>query len=178
MRCLLCCWFAAALSLEPAAAQRRHLPWTYPPPDLTPGQRVRVWTWELGSSVFRSSPFAGPRDVRISGTLVAYSPFDSVRIARTGPGALFSITPQLTMSWSSVTQIDVPNGRNTFGGAAGGLAGAFGVALLASLVGTAFGCDVGNNCPNVWRTTAQVSLVTVPAGAVYGFFSTRWKRVY
>jgi len=178
LRWLLYGAMAASLGLESATAQRRRLPWTNPTPDLAPGQRVRVWTWEPGLSVFRSSPFAGARDVRISGTLVAYSPLDSVRIARTGPVALFSMTPERTVYWSSVTQIDVPNGRNTLGGAAGGLAGAFGVALLASLVGKAFGCDVGDNCPNVWRTTAQVSVVAVPAGAVYGFFSTRWKRVY
>ncbi len=178
MRCLLCCWFAAALSLEPAAAQRRHLPWTYPPPGLRPGERVRVWTWEPAFPAFGSSPFAGSREVRLAGTLVAYSPLDSLRVARTGLADLFSMTPERTVYWSNVAQIDVPNGRNTLGGAAGGLAGAFGVALLASVVAKAFGCDVGNNCPNVWRTTAQVSLVTVPAGAIYGFFSTRWKRVY
>jgi len=177
MRCLLCCWFVATLGLEPAVAQRR-LPWTAPPPPLSLGQRVRVWTWEPGYARLGASPFAVPRDVRLTGALVAYSPLDSVRIARTGPVALFSMTPERTVYWSSVTQIDVPNGRNTLGGAAGGLAGAFGVALLASLVGKAFGCDVGDNCPNVWRTTAQVSVVAVPAGAVYGFFSTRWKRVY
>jgi hypothetical protein len=177
MRCLLCCWVAATLSLQAAVAQRR-LPWTAPPPPLSLGQRVRVWTWDPGYTRLGASPFAVPRDVRLTGTLVAYSPLDSVRVARTGPAALFSMTPERTVYWSSVAQIDVPNGRNTLGGAAGGLAGAFGVALLASVVAKAFGCDVGNNCPNVWRTTAQVSLVTVPGGAVYGFFSTRWKRVY
>lgn len=155
--------------IESATAQRR-LPWTYPPPDLAPGQRVRVWTWE--------SSFGRPRDVRLTGTLVAYAPLDSLRVARTGPTALFSMSPERTVYWSSVAQIDVPNGRNTLGGAAGGLAGAFGVALLAALVAKGVGCEHGNSCPNVWRSTAQISLLTVPAGAVYGFFSTRWRRVY
>jgi len=177
MRCLLCCWFVATLGLEPAVAQRR-LPWTAPPPALTFGQRVRVWTWEPGFPAFGTSPFGGRREVRLAGTLLAYSPHDSLRIARTGAAALFSLHPERTVYWSSVTQIDVPNGRNTLGGAAGGLAGAFGVALMFAVVAKAFGCDYGNSCPNVWRMTAQVSLVTVPAGAVYGFFSTRWKRVY
>ena len=160
-----------------ATAQRR-LPWTFPPPVLTPGQRVRVWTWEPGSSAFAPSPLARPRPVRLAGTLVAYSPLDSVRIVRTGPTALLSVTPERTVYWSSVAQIDVPNGRNTLGGAAGGVAGAFGVALLWAVVAKSVGCEHGDNCPNVWRSTARISLVTVPAGAVYGFLSTRWKRVY
>ena len=177
MRCLLCCWCAWALSFEPAAAQRR-LPWIAPPPLLTLGQRVRVCTWDQGYPAFGTSPFAGPREVRLAGTLLAYSPLDSVRIARTGPAALFSPNPERTVYWASVAQIDVPNGRNTLDGAARGLGGAFGLALMFNLIGRAFGCNYSHNCPNVWRTTAQVSLVTVPAGAVYGFFSTRWKRVY
>ena len=168
---------AAFFAIEPAAAQRR-LPWTAPAPALSLGQRVRVWTWEPGFPVFGRSPFAGPRDVRLVGTLLAYSPLDSVRIARTGPAALFSPNPERTVYWSSVAQIDVPNGRNTLGGAAGGLAGAFGVALFWAVLAKGFGCEVGNSCPNVWRSTARISLLTVPAGAVYGFFSTRWKRVY
>ncbi len=128
--------------------------------------------------MFRSSPFARTRDVRLTGTLVAYSPLDSLRVARTGPAALFSMTPERTVYWSSVGQIDVPNGRNTLGGAAGGLGGAFGLALFWAGLAKGFGCEVGNSCPNVWRSTARISLLTVPAGAVYGFFSTRWKRVY
>ena len=178
LRWLLYSALAASLGLEPAVAQRR-LPWTAPPPALTLGQRVRVWTWEPASPVFVPSPvFGRPRDVRISGTLVAYSPLDSVRISRTGPAALFLTAPERTVYWSSMAQIDVPNGRNTLGGAAGGLAGAFGVALLGAVVARGLGCEHGNSCPNVWRMTARISLVTVPAGAVYGFFSTRWKRVY
>ncbi len=70
--------------------------------------------------MFRSSPFARTRDVRLTGTLVAYRPLDSLRVARTRPAALFSMTPERTVYWSSVGQIDVPNGRNTLGGAAGG----------------------------------------------------------
>ena len=116
--------------------------------------------------------------MRLAGTLVAYTPRDSLRIARTGAAALFSPHPERTVYWASVAQIDVPNGRNTLGGAAGGLAGAFGVALLGALFAKGFGCEQGNGCPNVWRSTARISLLTVPAGAVYGFFSTRWKRVY
>ena len=170
MRCLLCCWFAATLSLQAAVAQRR-LPWTASPPDLSLGERVRVWTWEPG-------PFARPREVRLAGTLVAYSPLDSVRIMRTGPAALFSPHPDRTVYWSSVAQIDVPNGRNTVDGAARGLGGALGLALMFNLLGRAFGCNHSHSCPNVWRTTARAALVTVPAGTVYGFFSTRWKRVY
>ncbi len=112
------------------------------------------------------------------GTLLAYSPRDSVRIVRTGAGALFLPNSERTVYWSSVAQIDVPNGRNTLGGAAGGLAGAFGAVLLGAALAKGFGCEHGNGCPNVWRSTARLSLVTVPAGAVYGFFSTRWKRVY
>jgi len=137
-----------------------------------------VWTWEQGFPAFGTSPFGSEREVRLAGTLVAYSPHDSVRIARTGPAALFSPSRERTVYWSSVAQIDVPSGRNTLDGAASGLGGALGVALMFNLVGRAFGCNYSHNCPNVWRTTAQVALVTVPAGAVYGFFSTRWKRVY
>jgi len=177
MRCLVCCWLAASLSFESADAQRR-LPWTYDPPVLELGRRVRVSAWEPGFSSLGPSPFAGPREVRLAGTLVAYSPLDSVRIARTGAAALFSASPERTVYWSSVAQIDVPNGRNTLDGAARGLGGAFGVALMFNLIGRAFGCNYSHNCPNVWRTTAQVAFVTVPAGTIYGFFSTRWKRVY
>ena len=165
------------LGLGPAAAQRR-LPWTDPPPLLALGQRVRVSTWEPGFQTVGPSPFGVPRAVRLVGTLVAYSPLDSIRVVRTGPFAQFSGSPERTVYWSNVSQIDVPNGRNTLGGMAGGLGGALGVALLINLTAHAFGCNYGDNCPNVWTTTARVSLLTVPAGAVYGFFSTRWKRVY
>jgi hypothetical protein len=177
MRWFVYAGLAASLAFEPAVAQRR-LPWTYDAPVLELGQRVRVSTWEPGFSALGPSPFAGPREVRLAGTLVAYSPLDSVRVARTGPFAQFSASPERTVYWSNVSQIDVPNGRNTLDGMARGLGGAFGLALLANLGAHAFGCNYSKNCPNVWKTTAQVSLVTVPAGAVYGFFSTRWKRVY
>lgn len=177
MRCLLCCWFAAMLGLGPAVAQRR-LPWTAPPPLLTLGQRVRVWTWEHGFPALGTSPFGGQREVRLAGMLVAYSPHDSVRIARTGAAALFSPNPERTVYWSSVAQIDVPNGRNTLQGAVGGLGGAFFLALLAALGERALGCQYEHMCGSVWRKTARISVVTVPVSAVYGFFSTRWKRVY
>lgn len=116
--------------------------------------------------------------MRLTGALVAYSPLDSVRIARTGAAALFSANPERTVYWSSVGQIDVPNGRNTLGGAVGGLGSAFFLALFAALGERALGCEVEHMCGSVWRKTARISVVTVPAGVVYGFFSTRWKRVY
>ncbi len=161
-----------------APAQRR-LPWTAPPPTLALGQRVRVATWQAGFTMFGTRPFPVTREVRLVGTLVAYSPADSVRITPTGPFALLSASQDRTVYWADLSRIDVPNGRNTLDGAARGLAGAFGLALLGNLAAHAFGCDHGNhNCPNVWTTTARISLVSVPVGAVYGFFSTRWKRVY
>ena len=177
MRWFLYGGLAASLTVEPAVAQRR-LPWTYDAPVLDLGQRVRVSAWDPGFSALGPSPFAGPREVRLAGTLVAYSPLDSVRVAPTGAIALLRVTPVRTVYWSTLSQIDVPNGRNTLDGAARGLGGALGVALMFNLVGRAFGCNLSHNCPNVWRTTAQVALVTVPVGTVYGFFSTRWKRVY
>jgi len=177
MRWFLYGGLAASLTVEPAVAQRR-LPWTYDAPVLELGQHVRVSAWEPGFSALGPSPFAGPREVRLAGTLVAYSPLDSVRVAPAGALALLRVTPVRTVYWSTVSQIDVPNGRNTLGGAAAGLAGALGIALLGALGERALGCEYGNACSNVWRTTARFAVYTVPAGAVYGFFSTRWKRVY
>ena len=177
LRVLACCGLVASLSAEPAHAQR-HLSWNGPPPQLALGQRVRVSTWAPGFPTFGTSPFGVTRPVRFTGMLVAYSPLDSVRVARTAFFAQLSASPDRTVYWSDISRIDVPNGRNTLEGAAGGLGGAFGVALLVSLIGHVFGCNYSDNCPNIWKTTAQVSLVTVPGGAVYGFFSTRWKRVY
>ena len=177
MRWLAYSGLAASLSLEPAAAQRR-LPWTDPPPALAFGDRVRVSTWEAGFPGFRASPFATTREVQLAGTLVAYSPLDSVRVARSGVVGLLWATPERTVYWSTISQIDVPSGRNTLGGAARGLAGALGIALLGALGERMLGCQYDRSCHNVWKPTARFAVYTVPAGAVYGFFSTRWKRVY
>ena len=177
MRWLVSCGVVVAAGIESAAAQRR-LPWTAPPPALALGERVRVSTWEPGFPAFGSSPFAGTREVRLAGTLIAYSPLDSVRVARTGAVTLFSTTPERTVYWSTVSQIDVPNGRNTLAGAAGGLGGAFGLALLGALGERVLGCQYEHNCGSVWKATARLALYTVPVGTVFGFFSTRWRRVY
>jgi hypothetical protein len=163
------------LGASPSLAQRAR-PGFDAPPFLAPGQRVRVWTWEP-TPVLRA-PRQFLRDVRIVGTLLEYDPPDSLRLRKAGPFAVFSLTPEHTAYWASVTRIDVPNGRDVLSGAAGGLAGAFGIALLTGLVERAFGCAVGDNCGSVFTYTAQVAIFTVPAGTVVGFFSTRWKRVY
>ena len=166
------------LSIGTSLVAQRRLPWTYPIPALGPGDRVRVWAWEYGPHLRPYSLQLGARETHTVGELVLYHAPDSLRLRVTGLRAPFALIPERTIMWEHVSRIDTPNGRDVLGGAARGLATAFGAALMVSLAYHAFGCEQGNSCGNVWERTARYSVVTIPVGAVVGFLSTRWKRVY
>jgi len=81
-----------------------------------------------------------------------------------------------TVYWPDIGRIDVPHGRNTLGGLGLGAGVAAGTVLTIS-----FYCKIwaGEHCMSqAWQLSRRVVYIAIPAGAVWGFFSTRWKRVY
>ena len=148
-------------------AQHRRSP--ADPPNLSPGDRVRVWA------------FPGPR---VTGTLVVYSP-DLLAMDGTEREGLpllsrplfFPETRHYEFDWVKVRRIDVPNGRDVVRGIGGGVAGALFTGGMISGLCTIFG---GRNNPEcgVLKWSARAAPIMIPLGTVIGFFSTRWKRVY
>lgn len=136
-------------------------------PGLAAGDRVRMWIVP---------------GLRVTGILVSYSPDALAVEGRQGEGIpllgrplMFPPTQRYDLSWVDVRRIDVPDGRNVLGGVGGGLAGAVFMGALISLGCTAEG---GHSECGVLHWTLRAAPFTVPLGAVFGFFSTRWRRVY
>ncbi|MGH7568413.1 MAG: hypothetical protein ACREL9_05505 [Gemmatimonadales bacterium] len=139
--------------------------------------RVRVWAW--AEPEILGVPVPGIRAERVAGRLQAYFPGDSLTVRRTGL-TWPPWSPRVrTWAWDRVDRIDVPVGRNVGGGVAGGAGAALGVAISLHVM-DAFICRPwGGSClPGFWKTTAYAAAVTVPVGAVVGYFSPRWKPVY
>jgi hypothetical protein len=157
---------ACVVGATPAVAQRSRP--VGGPPDLSPGDRVRVWA------------FPGPR---ITGILTAYTP-DSLSIfGHEGEGipvigrvAFPPPTRRYDLYWVNVRRIDVPHGRDVIRGIGGGVAGALVTGAMVSALCTGFGGQ-HSQC-GFWRWSARSAVFTIPLGAVIGFLSTRWKRVY
>ena len=136
-------------------------------PTLATGDRVRLWIVP---------------GIRVTGTLVSYSPdtlsvdgSQAKGIPLLGRPLELPQTRRYDLNWVDVRRIDVPNGRNVWGGIGGGVAGAVFTGALISLGCTAAG---GHTDCGVVRWTLRAAPITVPIGAVIGFFSTRWQRVY
>ena len=151
------------------AAQYAHSARFRPAPELAPGDRVRVLIrppWYVRTR--------GPSP-RITGELIDYAPLDSLTIRRTGLRVPWQ--PEIgTVYWPDIGRIDVPHGRNTLGGLGLGAGVAAGTVLTIS-----FYCKIwaGEHCMSqAWQLSRRVVYIAIPAGAVWGFFSTRWKRVY
>jgi len=144
-------------------------------PLLAAGQKVRVWALE--QTTFLGMPTPRLRELRIVGTLTDYHPPDSLTLRRT---ALF-VAPwrsrEHTARWESIHRIDVPHGRDVPGGVLAGLGIAIGYGLGIAFVERVF-CDAEPCGSSVLKLTARAAVVTIPAGALAGLFTTRWKRVY
>lgn len=152
-----------------------------PPPDLTPGQKVKVRIAEPA----RLQPLMivppGIRPVTVVGTVTGYRPLELITVRREGWIAGIGPTTERTVDWIDVMGIEVPqqrNGVNAVQGAASGFGAALGWGLMAGFF-DGFFCTRGARCDrNAWHHTKRAAVYTVPVGAVIGFFSTRWKRVY
>jgi hypothetical protein len=147
---------------SPAGAQRRDTgfaaDWTALMA-LAPGDKVRVWI---------------KREARVTGVLTEYHPPDSLSVERSLDFFHLSPPRQYDVYWIDVRRIDVPHGRDLLGGAARGVGAAVGVGLSISFLCTALG---GDQC-GVLRWSLRAAPATVPMGVAWGFFSTRWRRVY
>ena len=157
-----------------------------PPPDLAVGQKVKLRIVEPAPPprpLFLPNPVPRPthRPVTMVGTLVSYEPQARITVLRHGAIVGIGGQTERTVDWSDVLGIEVPqrrNGLNALNGAAAGFGAALGWGLMAGMFDTLF-CTRGARCDrDVWDRTKQVAPYAVPVGAVIGFFSTRWKRVY
>jgi hypothetical protein len=126
---------------------------------LAPGDKVRVWI---------------KREARVTGILTEYHPPDSLRVDRSPDFLHLSLPRHYDLYWIDVGRIDVPHGRDLLGGTLRGVGSAVGVGALISLGCTAAG---GQQC-GVARWSVKAAPLAIPAGFVWGFFSTKWKRVY
>ena len=156
-----------------------------PPPDLVIGQKVKLHIAAPAQSapLFIPTPMPGPRmrHVFVVGTLTDYEPHE--RISVLGHGWPFSLAPtsERSVDWIDLLGIEVPQRRNALNavnGAAAGFGAALGWGLMAGIFDSFF-CTKGARCDrDAWDRTKQVAPYAVPIGAVIGFVSTRWKRVY
>ena len=167
---------AAVLMLQPARSiGQSFVAHSATAPVLAPGQKVRVWTLE--QATFLGLPTPRLQALRFVGTLTAYNPPDSLSLRRT---ALF-VAPwrsrEYTARWESVRRIDVPHGRDAVGGTLAGVSAAIGYGLFISFFERVF-CDAQSCGRGVLTYGARAAVVTVPAGALAGIFTTRWKRAY
>lgn len=151
----------------PAVAQRfDHL--DTPPPNLAPGDRVRVWSVDAP---------------RVTGTLLAYLPNEALSVDGSVTEGIPLLSRPLIIAeprrydfdWVAVRRIDVPNGRNILHGIALGVGGA--VLLGAFASAACHGFARGQECGLV-RWTLKAAVLSVPLGTAVGLLSTRWKRVY
>ena len=149
------------------------------PPDLAPGDRVRVHVRAEQQTI--AGPTPRVLRARYSGTLTLYTADDGLALERDKLLGTYPNPAAVRFSWPQVSRIDVPvRGGNWLGGAArGGL-----VALMGGAAGWIV-CAVGGNvlrdadqgC-HFWKYTGRIALVTVPVGAIIGSRFTRWKPVY
>lgn len=148
------------------------------PPDLAPGDRVRVHVLAPQQTIVGPKP----RVLRAtySGTLTLYTVDDGLALERDKFLGTYPSPAAVRVFWPQVSRIDVPaRGGNWLGGAAAGGV----VALMGGAVGW-FACGVlGGNQPGAegcsfWDYTGRIALVTVPVGAIIGSRFTRWKPVY
>ena len=155
----LCVLVLAGAAPASGMAQRRGTAFTADPPFLAPGDKVRVWI---------------KRGPRVTGVLTRYDAPDSLTVERS-QFFLDPLPPRVySLYWIDVRRIDVPHGRDLLGGTLGGAGAAVGVGLSISLLCTAFG---GDQC-GVARWSVKAAPYTIPLGLVWGFFATRWQRVY
>jgi hypothetical protein len=142
-----------------ATAQRRDAGFGAEPPFLAPGDRVRVWI---------------KRGPRVTGVLTRYDAPDSLTVERS-QFFLNPLPPRVySLYWIDVRRIDVPHGRDLLGGALRGVGAAVAVGAFISLGCTAEG---GQRC-GVARWSVKAAPFTIPLGFAWGFFATRWRRVY
>jgi len=142
-----------------ATAQRRDSGFAADPPFLAPGDKVRIWI---------------KRGPRVTGVLTRYDAPDSLTLERS-QFLLNPLAPRVySLYWIDVRRIDVPHGRDLLGGALRGVGAAVAVGALISL-----GCSAegGERC-GVARWSVRAAPFTIPPGLVWGFFATRWRRVY
>jgi hypothetical protein len=140
-----------------------------PPPALAAGDRVRVL---VRPPIYIRVRGAGPR---IVGELADYAPGVSLTIRRTGVRAPWASTVEI-VNWADVGAIQIPNGRNTASGLVLGLGTGAGIVLTGAFTCKVFG---GSDCmTQSWHWTWRYAVAAVPAGVVWGYLSTRWKRVY
>jgi len=155
----VCVLWLAGAGPASGAAQRRGVAFAADPPFLTPGDRVRVWI---------------KRGPRVTGVLTRYDAPDSLTVERS-QFFLNPLPPRVyALYWIDVRRIDVPHGRDLLGGAARGVGAAIAAGAFISLGCTAEG---GRRC-GVARWSVKAALFTIPPGLVWGFFATRWRRVY
>jgi len=151
--------FVAAALPAGGAAQRRDSGFAADPPFLAPGDKVRIWI---------------KRGPRVTGVLTRYDAPDSLTLERS-QFLLNPLAPRVySLYWIDVRRIDVPHGRDLLGGALRGVGAAVAVGALISL-----GCSAegGERC-GVARWSVKAAPFTIPLGLVWGFFATRWRRVY
>jgi len=157
-----------------------------PPPDLAIGQKIRLRVVESAPPprpLFFPNPFPPPRfrPVTMVGSVISYEPLERIIVLRYGAILGIGGKTERAIDWTDVLGIDVPQRRNGLNAVHGALAGA-GVALGWGLMAgmfDSFVCSRGARCDrNAWERTKQVAPYAIPTGAVIGFFSTRWKRVY
>ena len=156
-----------------------------PPPDLAIGQKVKLHVVEPANPVPLFFPAATPgprlRAVSIVGRVTAYHPLERITVLRSGWFAGIGPRNERSVAWVDVRWIELPqrrNGLNAFYGAASGFGAALGWGLMAGIFDGLF-CTKGARCDrDAWDRTKQVAPYAVPIGALIGFFSTRWTRVY
>jgi len=167
---------AGLLMLQPARSiGQSFVARSAPVPLLAPGQKVRVWTLE--QVTFLGLPTPRLRALRIVGTLTEYDPPDSLSLRRTARFIAPWRSREYAASWESVRRIDVPHGRDVLGGTVAGIGAAIGYGLFVSFFQRVF-CDAPSCGRGVLTYSARAAVVTIPAGALAGLFTTRWKRVY
>jgi hypothetical protein len=155
-------------------------------PDLRLGQKVRVHFIAPPPPVALAFPTRGPKlgEGRMVGTLIDYRGYELIAVRREGWIAGIGPVSEHTIDWVDITRIETARPRNALNvvsGAAGGFVAAMVTSAIAMFVARPF-CDApsgdDSSCPGYWETTGEVAILLVPAGAVIGFFSTRWKPVY
>ena len=149
------------------------------PPDLAPGDRVRVHVVAQQQTILGPMP----RTIRAaySGTLTLYTADDGLALERDKFLGTYRSPADVRVSWPQVSRIDVPaRGGNWLGGAAlGGVVALTGGAtgwLVCTMSGGLQG-GTAEGCP-FWDNVGRFALVTVPVGALIGSRFTRWKPVY
>ena len=154
-----CVILLAGAAPASSVAQRAGTAFAADPPFLAPGDKVRIWI---------------KRGPRVTGVLTRYDAPDSLTLERS-QFFLNPLPPRVySLYWIDVGRIDVPHGRDILGGALGGVGFAVGVGTIISL-----GCSAegGQGC-GVARWSVKAAPFTIPLGLVWGFFATRWRRVY